>query len=229
MMKSEKEIGCWTTLSVKEILDSPWLKIAKESCRLPHGKIISDFYTVWQPDWVLILPKTRSGKWVLTKQYRHGTKTVSLEFPAGIVDKGESPLEAAKRELEEEVSYLGSSFKFLGEFPMNPDRHRGKFYVFVVNDVEKGGNRTQDETENIVGIELSTEELEEKIATGEMNHPLQIAAYFKYKLSKFSAARKFLSLEEVGVANLAKSLVTLLMQKNKKEIKKNPESKLSGF
>lgn len=185
MMKSEKEIGCWTTLSVKEILDSPWLKIAKESCCLPHGKIISDFYTIWQPDWVLILPKTRSGKWVLTKQYRHGTKAISLEFPAGIVDKGESPLEAAKRELEEEVSYLGSSFKFLGEFPMNPDRHRGKFYVFVVNDVEKGGNRTQDETENIVEIELSTEELEEKIATGEMNHPLQIAAYFKYKLSKF--------------------------------------------
>ena len=39
--------------------------------------------------------------------------------------------------------------------------------------------------ENIGERELSTEELEEKIATGEMNHPLQIAAYFKYKLSKF--------------------------------------------
>ena len=100
-MKSEKEIGCWTTLSVKEILDSPWLKIAKESCCLPHGKIISDFYTIWQPDWVLILPQTQSGKWILTKQYRHGTKAISLEFPAGIVDKGESPLEAAKRELED--------------------------------------------------------------------------------------------------------------------------------
>ena len=47
--------------------------------------------------------------------------------------------------------------------------------------------------------------------------------------SLFIAAHKFLSLEVVGVANLAKSLVTLLMQKNKKEIKKNPESKLSGF
>ena len=68
---------------------------------------------------------------------------------------------------------------------MNPDRHRGKFYVFFVDDIKKGGNKTQDETENIVEIELSTEELEEKIATGEMNHPLQIAAYFKYKLNKF--------------------------------------------
>ena len=102
-MNSKKEILPWETIDEKELLNSPWLKITQESCKLPQGKIITDFYTIWQPDWVLILPRTVNGNWIMTKQYRHGTGKVSLEFPAGIIEKGESPLQAAKREMEEEL------------------------------------------------------------------------------------------------------------------------------
>ena len=66
---------------------------------------------------------------------------------------------------------------------MNPDRHRGRFFVFFADAVESGGSLKPDETEEISVLEISTELLEEKIQSGEMNHPLQIAAYFKYKLN----------------------------------------------
>lgn len=182
-MNSKIEILPWETIDEKELLNSPWLKITQESCKLPQGKIITDFYTIWQPDWVLILPRTVNGNWIMTKQYRHGTGKVSLEFPAGIIEKGESPLQAAKREMEEEVSFSGGNFYSIGEFPMNPDRHRGRFFVFFADAVESGGSLKPDETEEISVLEISTELLEEKIQSGEMNHPLQIAAYFKYKLN----------------------------------------------
>lgn len=191
----------WKLLKTEYLVDAPWLKVAKETCELPNGKVIDDFYTLWQPDWVLILARTAEGKWVMTEQYRHGTGKIALEFPAGIIDKGETPEQAALRELQEECGYgLDSSttpialcapgsaqndtIRFIGTFPVNPDRHRGVFHVVFIDGVVKNGSTHFDSTEDIESLELSDEELQKKMADGTFNHPLQIAGYFKLKLSK---------------------------------------------
>lgn len=192
----------WKLLKTEYLVDAPWLKVAKETCELPNGKVIDDFYTLWQPDWVLILARTTEGKWVMTEQYRHGTGKIALEFPAGIIDKGETPEQAAIRELQEECGYkmqvsdcheaaplamttaVASHTKYLGAFPVNPDRHRGVFHVVFIDRVVKGGSTHFDSTEDIESLELSDEELQKKMADGIFNHPLQIAGYFKFKLSQ---------------------------------------------
>lgn len=181
----------WKLLSTEYLVNAPWLKVAKEKCELPNGKVIGDFYTLWQPDWVLILARTKEGKWVTTQQYRHGTGKIALEFPAGIINKGETSEEAALRELQEECGYIVdsteskqtiSSLVYLGSFPVNPDRHRGKFHVVFIDNVVRAGTTNFDETEEIESSELSDEELQEKILDGTFNHPLQIAGYYKWKL-----------------------------------------------
>jgi 8-oxo-dGTP pyrophosphatase MutT (NUDIX family) len=204
----------WKLLNSEYLVDAPWLKVAKETCELPNGKVIDDFYTLWQPDWVLILARTTEGKWVMTEQYRHGTGKIELEFPAGIIDKGETPEQAAARELQEECGYgiekqcvtlseaskmrsrtgLDSStpirsaqndtISYLGSFPVNPDRHRGKFHVVFIDGVEKGGSTHFDSTEEIESLLLSDDELQAQMADGTFNHPLQMAGYLKYKLQK---------------------------------------------
>ena len=214
------------------LVDAPWLKVAKEKCELPNGKVIDDFYTLWQPDWVLILARTTEGKWVMTEQYRHGTGKIALEFPAGIIDKGETPEEAALRELQEECGYclderletrdercatvsssscrgtadasskvltedVAGSFVasplrmtsekgtvYVGSFPVNPDRHRGKYHVVFIDGVKRLGKTSFDETEDIETFLYTDEELQAKIADGTFNHPLQIAGYFKWALTK---------------------------------------------
>ena len=204
----------WKLLSTEYLVNAPWLKVAKERCELPNGKVIDDFYTLWQPDWVLILARTKEGKWVTTQQYRHGTGKIALEFPAGIINKGEVPEEAALRELQEECGYIVDSRKlevdsteskqtisslasdkpslvsrlsslvYLGSFPVNPDRHRGKFHVVFIDGVVRAGTTNFDETEEIESSELSDEELQTKILDGTFNHPLQIAGYYKWKLAQ---------------------------------------------
>ena len=201
------------------------MKVAKETCELPNGKVIDDFYTLWQPDWVLILARTKEGKWVMTEQYRHGTGKIALEFPAGIIDKGETPEEAAIRELQEECGYrleegrcplsgghdrmtsgghdksnedftgsiaslrmTNSAVTYIGSFPVNPDRHRGKFHVVFIDGVERLGKTSFDDTEDIETFLYTDEEFQAKVADGTFNHPLQIAGYFKWKLSQ-SASR----------------------------------------
>ena len=200
-------------MNTEYLVDAPWLKVAKEKCELPNGKIIDDFYTLWQPDWVLILARTTEGKWVMTEQYRHGTGKITLEFPAGIIDKGETPEQAALRELQEECGYgiekqcvtlseaskmrsrtgLDSStplrsaqndtISYLGSFPVNPDRHRGRFHVVFIDKVIKNGCTHFDSTEEIESLLLSDNELQAKMADGSFNHPLQMAGYLKWKLS----------------------------------------------
>lgn len=189
------------------MVDAPWLKVAKETCELPNGKVIDDFYTLWQPDWVLILARTKEGKWVMTEQYRHGTGKIALEFPAGIIDKGETPEEAAVRELQEECGYRleegrcplsgghdrmtsggHGNVAYIGSFPVNPDRHRGKFHVVFIDGVERLGKTSFDDTEDIETFLYTDEEFQAKVADGTFNHPLQIAGYFKWKLSQ-SASR----------------------------------------
>lgn len=198
----------WKLLKTEYLVDAPWLKVAKETCELPNGKVIDDFYTLWQPDWVLILARTAEGKWVMTEQYRHGTGKIALEFPAGIIDKGETPEQAALRELQEECGYRidprlreddngeredddgareddkGKAIRYLGTFPVNPDRHRGVFHVVFIDGVVKSGETHFDSTEDIESLELSDEELQKKMADGTFNHPLQIAGYFKFRLCK---------------------------------------------
>ena len=186
----------WKLLSSEFLVDAPWLKVAKETCELPSGKVIDDFYTLWQPDWVLILARTKEGKWVMTEQYRHGTGKIALEFPAGIIDKGETPEEAAVRELQEECGYgvkgapgtEAGVTMYLGSFPVNPDRHRGKFHVVFIDGVERLGKTSFDDTEDIETFLYTDEEFQAKVADGTFNHPLQIAGYFKWKLSQ-SASR----------------------------------------
>ena len=200
----------WKLLDSEFLVDAPWLKVAKETCELPSGKVIDDFYTLWQPDWVLILARTKEGKWVMTEQYRHGTGKIALEFPAGIIDKGETPEEAAVRELQEECGYVlderrenankdltgscaslrmtNNAITYLGSFSVNPDRHRGKFHVVFIDGVERLGKTSFDDTEDIETFLYTDEEFQAKVADGTFNHPLQIAGYFKWKLSQ-SASR----------------------------------------
>ena len=190
----------WKLLSSEFLVDAPWLKVAKETCELPNGKVIDDFYTLWQPDWVLILARTKEGKWVMTEQYRHGTGKIALEFPAGIIDKGETPKEAAIRELQEECGYVlderretkdergerrgHDNITYLGSFSVNPDRHRGKFHVVFIDGVKRLGKTSFDDTEDIETFLYTDEEFQAKVADGTFNHPLQIAGYFKWKLSQ---------------------------------------------
>ena len=87
--------------------------------------------------------------------------------------------------MQEECGYGASPEKvsYLGAYPVNPDRHRGKFHVVFIDGVAKGGETHFDSTEDIESFEISDEELQKKMADGTFSHPLQMAGYFKWKLA----------------------------------------------
>ena len=119
------ELKPWKVLASRDLLDaSPYLRVRAETVELPDGRRVESFYQVEQSDFALIFAETDDGRVVLLRSYKHGPRRVSLTFPAGMIDPGESPLEAARRELLEETGYEAAEWTALGSHVMQGN-HRG--------------------------------------------------------------------------------------------------------
>ena len=97
----------WRVLSSEYLIDRPWLRARKDEVQLPSGFVMYEYYVLEYPDWVNVVAITEEGDFVMERQYRHGLGKVCMEICAGVVEKGEEPLQAAKRELEEETGFGG--------------------------------------------------------------------------------------------------------------------------
>ena len=95
----------WNVLESDYLLRNKWLTVRKDYVRMPSGAEINDYYVLEYPDWINVIAITEDGKFVIERQYRHGTQSVDYELCAGTIEDGEAPIDAAKRELLEEFPY----------------------------------------------------------------------------------------------------------------------------
>ncbi|HUD44230.1 MAG TPA: NUDIX hydrolase [Patescibacteria group bacterium] len=168
----------WKTLSSKLAFDNPWFRVRQDSIELPSGKIIDDYF-MWQDnDVAQMVPITKEGKFILDKQYKHAVGQIMTEFPAGYFNENEKPEEAARRELLEETGYTAEKFTFLGKLNHNPTKEIGNLYIFLVENAYKKEQQHLDETENIELVELTMEEIIEKIQNHEIWATGTISAFF---------------------------------------------------
>lgn len=105
MLVKDTDNRKWEVLEREYLFRRPWLTARKDVVKLPNGNIIPEFYVLEYPDWVNVIAITTDEKFVMIRQYRHGLGETRYELCAGVVDPGEDPLTAAKRELYEETGY----------------------------------------------------------------------------------------------------------------------------
>jgi len=154
----KKEIIAWKTLSSKLVFSHEWAKLRQDKVELPDGRIIDDYFVTLRPDVVLIYPITPDGKLVLVKQYKHGAGKILLEFPGGYFDPNtEKPLDAAKRELEEETGFVSQNYIHLASLWENTTKNNNKTHFFLAKDAEQTGKICLDENEDIETLLISKE------------------------------------------------------------------------
>jgi len=127
-------------------------------------------------DWVNIVALTPEKKIVVVKQFRFGVSKTTVEIPAGIIEKGETPEQAAMRELEEETGYTSTNWQYLGWFEANSAFLNNVCHSLLALDVVKTQSIKLDEGEEISTDELSFDELNKTIEQGKMRNSLSVLA-----------------------------------------------------
>jgi ADP-ribose pyrophosphatase len=108
----------------------PIREIVVEAVQLPDGRTVSDFYQIRLPDYALVYAEMRDGSVPLLRQYKHGVRRVCLSFPGGALEDGESPLDAARRELLEELGLAAETWESLGSLVTNANQGCNTAHLF---------------------------------------------------------------------------------------------------
>jgi len=120
------------------------------------------------PGGAVIVPVKSDGKIVMITQYRYPHNEVLLELPAGKLDEREDPLHCAKRELTEETGYTSKKISKLGKIYTTPGFCNEVLHIYLAEELTPGNHAREEGEEGMEVIELTLDEIEKKIRSGEI-------------------------------------------------------------
>jgi len=134
------------------------------------------FDVVESSEAVTVVAVTEDGRFVLVEQYRHGTRRVTLEFPGGVLDAGESVLDCARRELSEETGWSGGVAEMIGTLEMNPGWQTAKLHLVRLSGVRHIGPQTHGADEDTRVRVIAADELFRMTLEGRFDAAGSVAA-----------------------------------------------------
>jgi ADP-ribose diphosphatase len=164
----------WKVLETKYI--RPRFRI--DTCELSNGNLL-DATVLEFRSWAIVVALTENGEVVLVKQYRHGVCESLLEFPGGVVEEDEDPVEGAKRELLEETGYTASNVILVGKLYPNPALQTNAQYCFLALEAKKVSEQNLDGGEDIEVHLMPLSHLVEIARNGQFLHALNVAVLFQ--------------------------------------------------
>lgn len=135
------------------------------------------------PGGAVVVPVKDDGKIILITQFRYPHNEVVLELPAGKLEKGEDPMICASRELTEETGYSTKEIKKLGKIFTTPGFCSEVLHIYLAKGLKPGNHAREEGEEDIQLVELTLEEIEEKIKSGEIVDGKTISGIYMYKLN----------------------------------------------
>lgn len=178
----DNTIEAYKTLSSEEVYKGSRFTIEKDVITLPNGGRATR-ETVRHGGAAAMIPIDDDGKIIFVRQYRHSAGRLTLEIPAGTLEKGEDPYVCAVRELEEETSYKADKMTFLFKMYSAIGFCSEVLHIYLAEGLKKG-SFNMDEDEFITLERYTPDEAIALINTGEICDSKTIASILTYKLMK---------------------------------------------
>ncbi len=172
----------WKTIKSKVVFKCKYFKVLEEDFFMPSGKK-HKYYIVKEKDYVIVIAK-EGNYFYLIEQYRHTTKSKLLAVVAGAIEKGETPLVTAKKELQEEAGITAKKFKKLGWFYSEYGKSGQKAHVFLAEDLETGEQKPDyfEKECGIRRIKLKISEIKKMIKSGKIKDHDTLSAFCLFTL-----------------------------------------------
>ncbi|HKN01266.1 MAG TPA: NUDIX hydrolase [Candidatus Binataceae bacterium] len=172
----------WRIIDTEVVYRTPIFDLHRRRSGHPR-RGAHDFFFLDAPNWVNIIPVTRTGDVVMVKQFRHGIRGFTLEIPGGMIDpEDKSPKHAARREMVEETGYDSGRIAFIGRVHPNPAIEGNFCYTFFARDARPVGKPQLDGNEETAVVLVPLRTIPKLIASEKITHALVIAAFSFFHL-----------------------------------------------
>lgn len=178
----EYENLTWTEIENHPVYSCRVFSVRDTKSRAPDGTV-KTFSVLDAPDWAIIIPvleRAGSDTFLMVRQWRHGSRSLSLEFPGGVLEAGESEEEGARRELAEETGWQAGSMTKLGSFNPNPAIMSNRVHVFLAKDLRHIGNQDLDDDEYVDVEQVPISEVLKGMGKDPYIHALMASALCLY-------------------------------------------------
>lgn len=166
----------WNEKGSRELLKTRVMTVTERESTSPRGEA-GKYIVMDAPDWVITIPVLENpARFLMVRQWRHGIKALSTEFPGGVIDTGENPAQAAERELLEETGFSAGNLELLGSISPNPALMSNKVHCFAARNLRRMEVQHLDKDEFVEYFELPAEEVYKKMGGPDFPHGLMAAA-----------------------------------------------------
>ena len=155
-------------------------ELKKLSCTHPGKNESHDFFIINAPDWINMVALDTEGRFITVNQHRLGTDARTIETPAGLIEPGEDPLDAARRELLEETGYEAESITLMKKLSANPAIMNNYIYFYRATGCRRVAEQDLDRAEDIEVRLYPERQIRAMLENGDIDHSIIVTALGLY-------------------------------------------------
>jgi ADP-ribose pyrophosphatase len=181
----------WAKTGTRPIGDFRIFQLRADEVVSPRTGSTHEFYVIETVDWVNVIALTPEEELVMVEQYRHGSDTIELEVPGGMMDAQDaSPVATGIRELREETGYEGEQARILGRIFPNPAIQNNTCHTILIENCRLRHPLALDHGEDLMTRLVPVRELPALVLAGKIQHSLVVVALYYFDLWQRGVLKK---------------------------------------